>query len=224
MPAATPLASAQAQAQTQSQGSGGERPGQRQDLQQGAWRPAAPAATPSGSAELLARPAPAQVISTPAGASQAPLLGQGVGMQDMIEGIRATVDLATRQGLAQARIALAPADLGDIRIHLSQTADGLLVRVTADTPVAAQALSQGRAELHQSLSTLGTTLLRLDIGSSGQPQAEQREGRFPQGSDEPTPSATPAAPQEEESPQNPVAPATPMLAGMSPGGLVDVLA
>lgn len=145
-------------------------------------------------------------------------------MQDMIEAIRATIDLAARQGVAQARIALQPAELGEIRIHLSQTADGLLARVTADTPAAAQALSQGRGELHQSLSTLGLSLLRLDIGSFGQSQAGQREGRFMQGSGEPGPSGTSTAAEEDESAQPSSGPSAPVLAGLSAGGLVNVLA
>jgi len=59
----------------------------------------------------------------------------------MIESIHATVEMAARQGMAQARIALEPEELGSLRIHLSQTADGLLARVSADTPAAAQALA-----------------------------------------------------------------------------------
>jgi type III secretion system needle length determinant len=102
----------------------------------------------------------------------------GVGMQDMIDSIRTTVELAMSAGSAQARIALQPAELGAIRIHLSQSAAGLLARITADTPAAAQALAQGRSELHESLSSLGVSLLRLDIGSSGQPQTGEGGGRF----------------------------------------------
>ena len=47
-------------------------------------------------------------------------------------------------------------------------AEGLLARVTADTPAAAQALAAGHAELRQSLGTLGLNLTRLHIGHSGQ--------------------------------------------------------
>jgi flagellar hook-length control protein FliK len=100
----------------------------------------------------------------------------GMDMQEMIDAIHATVELAARQGASHARIALQPAELGEIRVHLSQSSDGLLARVTADTPAAAQTLLAGRAELHQSLSSLGTVLLRLDIGSSGQPGGEQGRG------------------------------------------------
>ena len=50
--------------------------------------------------------------------------------------------------------------------------------MSAETPAAAQALADGRSELHQSLSSLGVSLLRLDIGSFGQSEARDREGRF----------------------------------------------
>jgi flagellar hook-length control protein FliK len=96
-------------------------------------------------------------------------------LQEMIESIHATIDLAARQGVSRARIALQPAELGAIRVHLSQSSDGLIARLTADTPAAAQALLSARAELHHSLSTLGTTLLRLEIGSSDQPGERQRQ-------------------------------------------------
>jgi flagellar hook-length control protein FliK len=108
----------------------------------------------------------------------APTLASGVAMQDMIDSIRATIDIAARQGMTQARIALQPEELGHISIRLTQTSDGLLARVSAETPVAAQALQAGRGELHQSLSSLGVSLLRLDISSFGQSQAGDQDGRF----------------------------------------------
>jgi flagellar hook-length control protein FliK len=114
----------------------------------------------------------ATITATPNAPPQTPA---GVPMQDMIDSIRATIEIATRQGSTQARIALQPEELGHISIHLSQTSEGLLARVTADTPAGAQALASSRAELHQSLSSLGGTLLRLDIGSS---DTRDREGRF----------------------------------------------
>ena len=97
-------------------------------------------------------------------------------MHEMIESIRATIDIAVRQGATQARIALQPDSLGQINVRLSQTSQGLLARVSAETPAAAQALADGRAELHQSLSTLGVSLLRLDIGF-GQSETGDRDER-----------------------------------------------
>jgi flagellar hook-length control protein FliK len=113
-----------------------------------------------------------------AGAGISPLSVPGVPMQEMIDSIGATIELAARQGIAKARIELQPEELGHISIRLSQTSEGLRARVTADTPAAAQALTQGRGELRQTLSSLGLSLLQLDIGSSGQPQSGEQDERF----------------------------------------------
>jgi flagellar hook-length control protein FliK len=117
-------------------------------------------------------------VSANANASASPLSVPGVPMQEMIDSIGATIQLAARQGIAKARIELQPEELGHISIRLSQTSEGLRARVTADTPAGAQALSQGRSELRQSLSSLGLSLLQLDIGSSGQPGTGEQDGRF----------------------------------------------
>jgi Flagellar hook-length control protein FliK len=146
-------------------------------------------------------------------------------MQDMIESIRATIEIAARQGATQARIALQPEDLGHISIRLSQTSEGLLARVSADTPAAAQALVDGRAELHQSLSSLGLPLLRLDVSSFAQSETGAREGAFAGAGDSSGASSAASGPQEAESAETPgelggaAAPAA--IAG---GALVDVLA
>jgi flagellar hook-length control protein FliK len=161
--------------------------------------------------------------SAPSSSEAAPVSSAGVGMQDMIDAIRATVEIATRQGATQARIALQPEELGDIRIHLSQTSEGLLARVTADTPAAAQALAQGRAELHQSLSSLGVSLLRLDIGSSGQPHSGGREAGFAGDSGRPGGSGASTETDEEQTSEIATAGEGSLQATVS-GGLVDVLA
>jgi len=122
-----------------------------------------------------------------------------VPMQEVIDAIRATIEIAARQGSAQARIALQPEELGHISIHLSQTSEGLLARVTADTPAAAQALAGARSELHQSLSSLGATLLRLDIGSS---DARDRDSRF---AGDPQAASTAKASADSEGPESAVA-------------------
>ncbi len=112
----------------------------------------------------------------------APLLGYGVGLQQAIEAVNASIELAARGGLAQARIALEPEELGEIRIHLTQTTSGLVARVTAENPAAAQALAAGHAELRQSLSSAGLSLTRLHIGhgqmaaGTGEGSAGGREG------------------------------------------------
>jgi flagellar hook-length control protein FliK len=102
----------------------------------------------------------------------------GVDMQAMVEELHASIELATGQGATQARIALRPAELGGIRIHLSQTESGLLVRLTPDSSAGAQALGEAHSELHRSLSSLGVPLLRMDIGSQAQSDARPREDRL----------------------------------------------
>jgi Flagellar hook-length control protein FliK len=119
----------------------------------------------TGAAGLAEGDAGAQGSAAPGSDPQAPLLDYGVGLQQAIETLHGTIQLAARQGLSQARIALEPEGLGEIRIHLTQTTQGLLARVSADTPVAAQALAAAHAELRQSLTSLGLNLARLSIGS-----------------------------------------------------------
>jgi flagellar hook-length control protein FliK len=69
--------------------------------------------------------------------------------------------------MTQARIQLAPANLGGIQIHLQSTDAGLVARVVADHPEAAQALARGGEELRRQLEQNGTHLLRLDISTAG---------------------------------------------------------
>ncbi len=123
------------------------------------------AATTGGVGGLAAGAGAAQA-SAPAGGDQGePLIDYGVGLQQAIETLHGTIQLAARQGLSQARIALEPEGLGEIRINLTQTSQGLLARVSAETPIAAQALAAAHAELRQSLSSLGLNLARLSIGA-----------------------------------------------------------
>jgi flagellar hook-length control protein FliK len=117
----------------------------------------------AGSAAIAASP-PASATSLGGSSSAAPA-SYGVDLQQTIEAVHATIELATRQGLTQARIALQPEELGEIRIHLTQSAQGLVARVTADTPAAAQALAAGHAELRQSLSSLNLCALHLDTSA-----------------------------------------------------------
>jgi flagellar hook-length control protein FliK len=176
-------------------------------------------------AELLA---PAEAADASAGFAASLPGGPVVDMQQVIESARATIELAARQGATLAKIALQPGELGEIRIHLSQSADGLIARVTADTAAAAQALAEGRAELHQSLSSLGVSLLRLDIGS-GQPQPQDREGRSAGGAGGSSASGASGGREEDDAADALGQPAgageaTTTTTGLDSGGLVDVLA
>jgi flagellar hook-length control protein FliK len=148
-------------------------------------------------------------------------------MHELIESLNATLQIAVRQGATQARIALHPEELGQISIRLTQTGQGLLARVSAETPAAAQALAAGRAELHQSLSSLGVSVLRLDIGS-GQSESGDREGAFAGNPNSPgaTSSSRASSTLEERdsadaTAQSDAAVQSALLTG---GALVDVLA
>jgi flagellar hook-length control protein FliK len=135
--------------------------------------------TPETSAQSVAGigAAPMQAPSFSTATNAASVIVSGVPMQDVIDSIHATVAMAARQGIVQARIELQPQELGQISIRLSQTSAGLSARVSADTAAGTQALAQGGSELRQSLSSLGVSLLRLDIGSSGQSHAREQGER-----------------------------------------------
>lgn len=162
--------------------------------------------------------------------------GYGVGLQEAIESLHGTIQLTARQGLTQARISLQPEELGEIRINLTQTAQGLLARVTAESPAAAQALAAAHAQLRQSLSSLGINLTRLDIGhhdpargggadanGGGQGGAARGEGFAGSRPGRPTTIAAHDEPETEtESPA--VEALTPATTAPSHGTLIDVLA
>jgi flagellar hook-length control protein FliK len=97
-------------------------------------------------------------------APEAPAGHLGAQMQQQIESLHASVELANRAGAAQARISLQPAELGAVRIHLTQTSAGLIARVSADSAAGAQALAGGQGDLRNLLSSLGVSLLSLDLG------------------------------------------------------------
>jgi flagellar hook-length control protein FliK len=90
----------------------------------------------------------------------------GVRLEQAAETVRTTIAMAARQGSSSARIQLSPASLGGLQIHLQRTADGLVARVIAEHPEAAQTLAQNGDDLRRSLQQSGMTLLRLDIESS----------------------------------------------------------
>ncbi|HXC45816.1 MAG TPA: flagellar hook-length control protein FliK, partial [Solirubrobacteraceae bacterium] len=160
-------------------------------------------------------------LAASADAGTFPLSVAGVPMQEMIDSIGATIELAARQGIARARIELQPEELGHISIRLSQTSEGLRARVTAETPAGAQALTQGRGELRQTLSSMGVSLLRLDIDSSGQSQTGEQNGRWSGKADGTNITGATNAPEEGEALGEPrdIHPA-----GTPLGEIVDVLA
>jgi Flagellar hook-length control protein FliK len=203
----------------------------------GASEPASASATgqsPTDLGSLAGLPEGGPAATTPpAGGPQAPLLSYGVGLRETIETVHATIELAARQGLSQARIALQPAELGEIRIHLAQTEQGLVARVTAETPAAAQALAGGHAELRQSLSSIGLSLAHLDIGHLGQqaaPGGQHSAGGGRQNSAGQASGIAPASragalaePEDPEAAALTAAESEPHALALSGGALVDVL-
>jgi flagellar hook-length control protein FliK len=183
------------------------------------------AATLDAPSEATAAAAPEQSTFGPSPSSAAPLLGAGVGMQEMIDAIRASVELSRRGGISQARIALSPEELGELRIHVSQSTAGLVVRVTADTAAAAQALSQGRTELAHALGSLGLHVLEVNSGASGGAQTgEHRQGAFATGERSAQKSDAPTQ-TEEDATQAPSGEADQEPVGVpADGALVNVLA
>lgn len=130
----------------------------------------AAAGTPTPSAFSIPTPL---VTGSAAAAQHAAKLPEGlvrtsVGLQEAVDAVKATFTAANHAGVSSARISLSPESLGGIKISLAQTPDGLIARVAADHPEAAQALQQSAADLRRTLEASGTPLLRLDIGSSGQ--------------------------------------------------------
>ena len=101
------------------------------------------------------------------------LVRTAVTMQEAVDAVKATFTAANQACVSSARISLSPESLGGIRISLSQTPEGLIARVTADHPEAAQTLQQNAGDLKRSLEQSGMSLLRLDIGSSGAREPRQ---------------------------------------------------
>lgn len=121
-----------------------------------------------------------QSTSPEAAFAKAPSPSYGLGMQHAIDTVQATVELASRSGAAQAKIALEPAELGAVKIHLTQTSEGIAARVTASTAAGAVAIASGEGDLRGMLSSLGVTLLSLDVGSSAANGGNAGNGNGPE--------------------------------------------
>jgi flagellar hook-length control protein FliK len=86
--------------------------------------------------------------------------------------VRTLVELAQRNGIGHARMALRPAELGGVEIRLRTSAAGLVAHVSADTATTAQALHQAAGELRRTLEDRGVQVLRLDVEWSGDAAAQ----------------------------------------------------
>jgi flagellar hook-length control protein FliK len=167
-PAATAAATAAGQNAAQAGGGAGTGdPSQGGSQQQGSPTTSILGLAPQA-ATTTAAPPPAAALSAP----------YNNAMSAAIESVRATLQLATSQGQSQARIALQPAALGDVTIHLRQTDNGVVARIVADNPQTAAALQGSSAELRRTLDGMGVNVLTLDIGtSSQQQQSTSNQGR-----------------------------------------------
>jgi flagellar hook-length control protein FliK len=131
-------------------------------------------------------------VASPGQASagaEAPTGGQALGAggarwaaptQQQIESLRASVELATREGTSQARISLEPEELGAVHIRLTQTAAGLVARVSAESAAGAQAIAAGQNDLRGLLGSLGVSLLHLDVGTSASNGRDAQWGAWAQ--------------------------------------------
>ena len=135
--------------------------------EQAAPTQAANATTPTPG--LAAGPTPQTAATAPTAATAAATgpARYGVGLSEAVETVKTTIELGARQGFSQAKIQLAPANLGQITIHLQKTSDGIVAKVVADHSAAAQTMQQGGDDLRRSLQNSGLHLLRLDIETRG---------------------------------------------------------
>jgi len=171
------------------------------------------AASSTAAAPVVAQPAAA---TAPGFAAPQP----AVGLDRAVETVRLAVRAAAERGIAQARISLSPAQLGSIEIHLRHTAAGLLARIVAQHGAAAQLLQQAGDELRRSLESQGLTLLRLDVGASGQ----QASGGAGEQRGDGGPAARAADRGEPDAGDVQADPAAPATVTLPNGVLIDVLA
>jgi flagellar hook-length control protein FliK len=176
------------------------------------------ASAPSGEVTTALAPSVESVARSPDPESPTVTVG-GVELENMIDSIRATVQMAARGGASHARISLQPEELGEIRIHLTQTRDGLLARVSAGSTDAARILMAGRSELADSLRSLGTALLGLEIETSSQSHTRGEDSR-PASSD----SEIRGEDSESEAEQTEAVEGSAERPASPRGALVDVLA
>jgi flagellar hook-length control protein FliK len=84
------------------------------------------------------------------------------------EAVEHVLRLASSRGVTHARIALRPADLGAVDVHIRSTAEGLVARVVAHSAEAVQTLQHAAGDLRRSLEEQGLNILNLDIGQPGE--------------------------------------------------------
>jgi Meckel syndrome type 1 protein len=117
--------------------------------------PAAPTA-PAAAAAPADAPHPALPVATP------------VPLARSAEAVEHVLRLASGRGVTHARIALRPAELGSVDVHLRSTAEGIVARVVAQSPEAVQTLQHAANDLRRALEEQGLNVLNLDISQSGE--------------------------------------------------------
>ncbi len=144
--------------------------------EQAAPTQAANATTPTPGLAAGPTPQTAATVPTAATATATGPARYGVGLSEAVETVKTTIELGARQGFSQAKIQLAPANLGQITIHLQKTSDGIVAKVVADHSAAAQTMQQGGDDLRRSLQNSGLHLLRLDIETRGDQRGSANGG------------------------------------------------
>jgi flagellar hook-length control protein FliK len=131
---------------------------QAESQQTQASQPAAQPApvTPATSAAPATAPATPMSAATPVPLARA------------AEAVEHVLRLASSRGVTHARIALNPADLGAVDVHIRSTAEGLVARVVAHSAEAVQTLQHAAGDLRRSLEEQGLNVMSLDIGQPGE--------------------------------------------------------
>jgi hypothetical protein len=128
--------------------------------------PTSSAAAAGAAAGAPVTPPPAAPTGPTAPATPVPTR-RAVPLHEVVETVRLTLHAASDRGVTRARIALRPVELGGVDVLVHHSAEGLTARVVAESPEAAQLLQQAAGELRRSFDALGLTLLRVDVGTSG---------------------------------------------------------
>jgi flagellar hook-length control protein FliK len=165
------------------------------------------------------QPSPTAATTTAAPATEVPTR-YGVTLDHAIETVKATVEMASRQGATTARIELSPPSLGTIRIQLQHTDDGVTARVLTDHAATADTLSQGGDDLRRAFQSAGINLLSLNIEARADGGSQTSDPGQTSGSSSSANSGATGSDEDADA-GNPVQPTTSAPAGSA---LVNVLA
>jgi flagellar hook-length control protein FliK len=135
------------------------RPAEPHQAQAQVAHPAAHVSTPVAPATSAA---PATAPATPVSAATPVPLARAA------EAVEHVLLMASSRGVTHARIALNPADLGAVDVHIRSTAEGIVARVVAHSADAVQTLQHAAGDLRRSLEEQGLNVLNLDIGQPGE--------------------------------------------------------